>query len=80
MLPQFMTRIGSLRSSVKALRRLHANEVGAEEGMNKLLIFAMVALPLLALLIFFGKAILNFAQTQWTNIFGGGDNAVQTVK
>ncbi|HXT27723.1 MAG TPA: hypothetical protein VN716_00535 [Vicinamibacterales bacterium] len=38
--------------------------------MNKLLIFAIVALPLLALLIFFGKNIADFANTQWTTVFG----------
>jgi|KBSSwiStaDraftv2_1062776.scaffolds.fasta_scaffold25779_6 hypothetical protein len=52
------------------IREFHRNEVGAEEGMNKLLIFAIVALPLLALLIFFGKNIADFANTQWTTVFG----------
>ena len=61
---------------IQRLRELHANETGAEEGMNKLLIFAMVALPLLALLIFFGKEIVTFAQSQWESVFGGGGNAV----
>jgi hypothetical protein len=60
------------------IRALHANETGAEEGMNKLLIFAMVALPLLALLIFFGKQIVDFAQTQFETI-AGENNAVPTV-
>jgi len=56
---------------------LHCNETGAEEGMNKLLIFAMVALPLLALLIFFGGQIKDFATQQWENVFGtGGSGAV----
>ena len=55
---------------------LHRNEVGAEEGMNKLLIFAMVALPLLALLIFFGNEIVTFAQEQWDSVFGGGGVAI----
>jgi hypothetical protein len=60
------------------LRALHQDETGAEEGMNKLLIFAMVALPLLALLIFFGKNIVDFAQEQFESIAGSG-NAVPTV-
>jgi hypothetical protein len=55
-----------------AARRLHGNDTGAEEGMNKLLIFAMVALPLLALLIFFGTEIVGFAQEQWDTVFGSG--------
>jgi len=56
----------------EAVRRLHGNETGAEEGMNKLLIFAMVALPLLALLIFFGNEILTFATDMWDKVFGAG--------
>ena len=61
---------------VKRLRELHANETGAEEGMNKLLIFAMVALPLLGLLILFGTGIVEFANTQYDEYFGDGGNAV----
>ena len=30
---------------MRALTTFHRNETGADEGMNKLLIFAMVALP-----------------------------------
>ncbi len=62
----------------KQLLALHRNETGAEEGMNKLLIFAMVALPLLGLLIYFGKEIVTFANTQYDQYFGGGGNAVTT--
>jgi hypothetical protein len=40
--------------------------------MNKLLIFAMVALPLLALLILFGGQVVDFANQQWEQVFGGG--------
>ncbi len=64
---------------VRTLRALHADETGAEEGMNKLLIFAMVALPLLALLIFFGKQIVEFATQQFSDIAGQG-NAVPTTR
>jgi hypothetical protein len=56
----------------EAVERLHRDEVGADEGMNKLLIFAMVALPLLALLIFFGGEIVTFAKEQFDTVFGGG--------
>jgi len=59
----------TLAASVAALR---GDETGAEEGMNKLLIFAMVALPLLALLIFFGNEIVGFAKEQWDAVFGAG--------
>jgi len=59
------------------LGRLHRDEVGADEGMNKLLIFAMVALPLLALLILFGTQILEFATERWDQVFGGGGVPIQ---
>lgn len=61
---------------MRALTLFHRNETGADEGMNKLLIFAMVALPLLALLLFFGKEIVTFAETQFDTVFGSGNNAV----
>jgi hypothetical protein len=67
-----------IRCCLNSLAHLHRDDVGAEEGMNKLLIFAMVALPLLALLIFFGNKIVAFAQEQWETVFGGG--AVTTVQ
>lgn len=54
------------------LRALHASEQGADEGMNKLLIFAMVALPLLALLIIFGGDVLEFAQERFDEVFDPG--------
>jgi hypothetical protein len=60
------------------MRKLHENEVGADDGLNKLLIFAMVALPLLALLIYFGKEIQEFAVNQFDEIFDGGGGAVPT--
>jgi len=67
-----------LRTAFERIAALHANETGAEEGMNKLLIFAMVALPLLALLIFFGNKIVDFAQQQWGTVYdGGGVKVVQ---
>ena len=65
-----------LRRSARALAALHTNETGADEGMNKLLIFAMVALPLLALLILFGGQIVDFANERWEAVFGGGGVAL----
>jgi hypothetical protein len=56
----------------QTLCALHRNETGADEGMNKLLIFAMVALPLLALLIIFGGQVVEFANEQWEKVFGTG--------
>jgi hypothetical protein len=61
-----------LQRIASSLTAFHHNEIGADEGMNKLLIFAMVALPLLALLILFGGQVVDFANEQWGKVFGGG--------
>jgi len=57
---------------------LHVSEAGETGGLNSLLIFAMVALPLLGLLIVFGKGVVEFANTQYSNYFADGGNAVTT--
>lgn len=54
------------------LIRLHRDDRGADEGMNKLLIFGLVALPLLALLIFFGGDIVEKVQAAYQQVVGGG--------
>jgi hypothetical protein len=54
------------------LSNFAGDEIGADEGMNKLLIFALVALPLLALLIFFGNETVTFVRQVWDEVFGGG--------
>jgi hypothetical protein len=56
----------------RRVRALHTNETGAEEGMNKLLIFALIALPLLALLYAFGQEIIDFANESFDTATGGG--------
>jgi hypothetical protein len=56
----------------QALARLHRDETGADEGMNKLLIFGLVALPLLALLIFFGQEIVSTVTEAFNSVVGGG--------
>lgn len=58
--------------ALRLTSRLHRNETGAEEGMNKLLIFALIALPLLALLWAFGSEIIDFANEQFDTATGGG--------
>jgi hypothetical protein len=52
--------------------RAHRDEAGADEGMNKLLIFGLVALPLLALLIFFGNDIVDTVKEAYDSVVGGG--------
>ncbi len=62
------------------LARLHEDETGAEEGMNKLLIFALIALPLLALLLFFGDKIVEFASGAWDDTVGDDGKGVKPGK
>jgi hypothetical protein len=59
-------------SAHRVADRLHRNETGAEEGMNKLLIFALIALPLLALLYAFGGEIIEFANESFDSATGPG--------
>ena len=49
------------------LRRLHSDERGAE-GLEKLLIIAVIVLPLLGLLIVFRQAIGEWASKMWDQI------------
>ena len=59
-------------SLARVTSRLHRNETGAEEGMNKLLIFALIALPLLMLLYAFGGEIIDMANESFDTATGGG--------
>jgi hypothetical protein len=59
------------------LTRAHRDEAGADEGMNKLLIFGLVALPLLALLIFFGNDIVETVKNAYEEVVGGGGVVTQ---
>ena len=52
------------------LTRIHHNENGADEGINKLAILALVAVPLIITIAFFGKAIVEKATTAWANLTG----------
>lgn len=69
-----MMRKESLRSM---LLRLHRDERGAE-GLEKLLLFAAVILPLLGLLIWFGEDIKTWAADMWKKIKGEGDTLDDT--
>lgn len=52
------------------LRRLHRDERGAEEGMSKIVIFMLISLPLIALLIVFGKEIKTKAEQVFKSVMG----------
>jgi len=53
----------------RALARIHRDERG-DEGVNKVLIIAMIVIPLVIVLIWFGDEIVGFFQTQWANLQG----------
>ena len=53
----------------KMLKRLHSDQRGAE-GLEKLLIIAAVVLPLLALLIWFAKDIMEWVSERYEDIKG----------
>ena len=56
-------------SLTRALARLHRDEQG-DEGVNKILIIAMIVVPLVIVLILFGKDIVNFFTNAWKKLIG----------
>ncbi len=58
------------------LKRLHSDQRGAE-GLEKLLIIAAVVLPLLGLLIWFSKDIMDWVKGLYEDIRSGAPD-VQT--
>ncbi len=54
----------------KMAKRLHSDQRGAE-GLEKLLIIAAVVLPLLGLLIWFSKDIMNWVRELYDEIKTG---------
>jgi hypothetical protein len=58
---------GSGPSLRGALARLHADEQG-DEGVNKILIIAMIVVPLVIVLIIFGKDIVKFFKAAWDKL------------
>ncbi len=56
------------------LTAIHQNENGADEGINKLAILALIAIPLILVLIYFGQTIKDAATTAFDNMMGNGVN------
>jgi Flp pilus assembly pilin Flp len=56
-------------SLMRALRRFHTDEQG-DEGVNKILIIAMIVVPLVIVLILFGKNIVEFFNAAWKKLTG----------
>ena len=65
-----------MRSMWKVVKRLHRDDRGAE-GLEKLLIIAAVVLPLLGLLIYFAKDIMDWAKERWEEVKGEAPDATQ---
>lgn len=56
-----------------ALRAFHRDERGMpEESMSKIMIFMLVAIPLIGLLIWFGSDILTKSQETYNETMGAG--------
>ena len=66
-----------MRAVIEALKRLHADERGAE-GLEKLLIIAAIVLPLLGLLIVFRQNIGEWVSGLWNQIRGDAETPVPT--
>jgi Flp pilus assembly pilin Flp len=62
------------RSGVRGrLARFLADERG-DEGVNKVLIIAMIVVPLVIVLIIFGKDIVTFFKAAWTKVKGKSES------
>ena len=61
----------------RTLKRLHADDRGAE-GLEKLLIIAAIVLPLLGLLIVFRQEIGTWVSGLWNQIKGDASTPVPT--
>ncbi len=63
-----------VRTLLSRLSTFHDDEQG-DEGVNKILIIAMIAIPLILVLIFFGGEIVEFFQNAWNNLTGTSTNS-----
>jgi Flp pilus assembly pilin Flp len=57
---------------VSLLARLHRDEQGAE-AVEKLLLVAMIVLPLLGVIIYFRDKLTDFVSQKWQDITGRAD-------
>jgi len=69
MVARLLRRSGQLRRMWPHLKRLHADERGAE-GLEKLLIIAAIVLPLLGLLIIFRNSLREWVVSIWEKARG----------
>ena len=64
-----------MKKTLAVLKRLHEGDRGAE-GLEKLLIIAVIVLPLLGVLIAFRKTINQWVVTLWQDIKGEADDPI----
>lgn len=64
---------------IDKLKKLHANENGAEAGLERILLVAFIALPLLGLMIYFRNQIADKAKEWWETVFGAGEEGGQYI-
>lgn len=57
--------IQKFRNMISPLRALHQDERGDNENLGRLLLLALVLIPLILLIAIFGGEIYEEAQTQW---------------
>jgi len=51
---------------------LHRDERGDNENLGRLLLLALVLIPLIILITVFGQEIYEAAQEQWSEVMGTG--------
>lgn len=52
------------------MKQLHEDERGDNENLGRLLILALILIPMVILIAVFGDEIVKKAKTQWTAIIG----------
>jgi Flp pilus assembly protein TadB len=52
------------------LNALHSDERGDNENLGRLLILALILIPLIILIAFFGQEIATAAKEKWDEVFG----------
>lgn len=62
---------GNLRTKLLALiARMHRNENGAEAGLERILLIAFIALPLLGMLLYYKREVTHFLKDAWGIVTG----------
>ncbi len=60
------------RGWARRLRRILADEQG-DEGVNKILIIALIAIPIVIVLLVFGRDIVEWFRDKWGELTGEKD-------